>query len=206
MKINDNVFLVCKELEDGNYKYMYRKGEEDLVVIGMSSLKPQWLTIQSPVGKRIIELMKTNYNVTVDDCEVIIDLEDYDTVLHDKFDKVKMELQEEVVPFRKEDYHVKNPVELKDVPRNSDKYRKFKKKVKQRDCKCVCCGYTKDLEVHHILPYSKYRETQTAPENGVTLCHECHSKYESLFKDNICGSSLIEFIKKRTQLDEVDSK
>lgn len=206
MKINDNVFLVCKELEDGNYKYMYRKGEEDLVVIGMSSLKPQWLTIQSPVGKRIIELMKTNYNVTVDDCEVIIDLEDYDTVLHDKFDKVKMELQEEVVPFRKEDYHVKNPVELKDVPRNSDKYKKFKKKVKRRDCKCVCCGYTKDLEVHHILPYSKYRETQIAPENGVTLCHECHSKYESLFKDNICGSSLIEFIKKRTQLDEVDSK
>ena len=204
MKINDNVFLVCKELEDKNYKYMYRKGEEDLVVIGMSSLKPQWLTIQSPIGRRIIELMKTKYNITVDDCEVIIDLEDHDPALHDKFDKIKMGLQEEIIHLKEE----KNtPIKLKNIKRTSSKYSRFKNKVKERDGnKCKCCGYDKELEVHHILPYNKYKELQVDTDNGITLCHDCHLKYETLFEGNINGNTLIEFILNRTKLDEVNSK
>ncbi len=58
--------------------------------------------------------------------------------------------------------------------------RRFKRKIRQRDQKCVLCGRTKEentpkkreLSVHHI----DYNKQNTTEENCVALCNSCHTK------------------------------
>ena len=49
--------------------------------------------------------------------------------------------------------------------------------VKRDGKKCVICGSTERLEVHHIIPVSHdpARKYMYSPENGITLCHNCHA-------------------------------
>lgn len=56
-------------------------------------------------------------------------------------------------------------------------WQSIRKQAKRRDGnKCVKCSSTKQLEVHHIVPY---RFTQdNSLENLITLCHVCHAKAE----------------------------
>lgn len=50
--------------------------------------------------------------------------------------------------------------------------------IKERDGeRCVDCGATENLEVHHIIP-RKYGGSDH-PANLKTLCHNCHWKYHS---------------------------
>jgi len=61
--------------------------------------------------------------------------------------------------------------------RNSKEYRKFVKKVKKRDGqKCVICGETDFLHVHHLLPFEIYKNIRIDTANGVTLCKNCHGQ------------------------------
>lgn len=48
--------------------------------------------------------------------------------------------------------------------------------VKTRDGRCQNpgCGATQDLEAHHVYPRRRYPDLRTVPENGLTLCRECH--------------------------------
>lgn len=56
-------------------------------------------------------------------------------------------------------------------------YRKWRESVLERDHhKCVICGSTKDLEVHHIKPFAQFPEERLNIENGVTLCSACHKQ------------------------------
>jgi 5-methylcytosine-specific restriction endonuclease McrA len=44
-----------------------------------------------------------------------------------------------------------------------------------KEPECVACGRAKDLEVHHIVPYSKDHSLELDPANLVTLCADpCH--------------------------------
>lgn len=48
--------------------------------------------------------------------------------------------------------------------------------IKERDGeKCVDCGATGNLEVHHIIPRKDGGSDH--PANLKTLCHDCHWKY-----------------------------
>ena len=54
----------------------------------------------------------------------------------------------------------------------------WKAKVRARDGnKCVICGATEDLHVHHIIPVSNDTEKKYIYNvgNGVTLCSKCHA-------------------------------
>lgn len=52
----------------------------------------------------------------------------------------------------------------------------WKKRVKKRDGDmCRCCGFDRNIHVHHILPKEKYRLIQYRPLNGITLCGNCHT-------------------------------
>jgi len=54
-------------------------------------------------------------------------------------------------------------------------WRKFRKHVmKKYNDKCVLCGSTENLEVHHILPKSKYPQYEFYINNCVPLCKSCH--------------------------------
>lgn len=63
--------------------------------------------------------------------------------------------------------------------RNTYDYRKWRSKVIERDKVCQMCGSNKNLEAHHIKPFSKYPDLRLCLENGITLCRKCHRKYHA---------------------------
>jgi len=45
----------------------------------------------------------------------------------------------------------------------------------EKEPACIACGRTKDLEVHHVLPYHECPSRELDPENLATLCADpCH--------------------------------
>lgn len=74
----------------------------------------------------------------------------------------------------------------------------LKQKIKQRDSKtCLCCGkrFENHLEVHHIMPISKFPELATAPENLASLCQQCHAAYHKLYENEEGAISFATFLK-----------
>jgi len=60
--------------------------------------------------------------------------------------------------------------------RSSAEYRKFRAGVLKRDKnKCVFCGETELLCVHHIVPFTKNNALAMDVSNGQTLCESCHA-------------------------------
>lgn len=61
--------------------------------------------------------------------------------------------------------------------RNSKKMIEFKKHCLKRDnYKCIKCGKTEQLHVHHIKEFSKFPQYRFDIDNGITLCKDCHQK------------------------------
>lgn len=59
--------------------------------------------------------------------------------------------------------------------RKGVEYQNFRKAVLERDGKkCVFCGATEKLCVHHIIPFSKSSALSLDTTNGQTLCETCH--------------------------------
>jgi len=56
-------------------------------------------------------------------------------------------------------------------------YLEWQTKVKDRDgWKCVKCGSLDSLHTHHIKKWDDYPELRFDIDNGLTLCHGCHSR------------------------------
>ena len=80
--------------------------------------------------------------------------------------------------------------------RSSQSLATFKKKVKARDIHCQCCGeQEKQLQVHHIMGLSDYKELACDTNNGITLCQKCHSKYHKEY-DEVNAVTFAEFMKR----------
>lgn len=76
--------------------------------------------------------------------------------------------------------------------------KSLKSKIKDRDSKtCLCCGkkFENHLEVHHIMPISKYPELASVPENLASLCQKCHSAYHDMYKHNEGAVTFAKFLK-----------
>jgi len=62
----------------------------------------------------------------------------------------------------------------KDI-RNSKEYREWRKSVLDAwGNKCVLCGSSKLINVHHILPKKIYRKYLLDFRNGIPFCYKCH--------------------------------
>lgn len=46
---------------------------------------------------------------------------------------------------------------------------------------CACCGKTRHLQVHHIVPFRLTRDN--SPTNLIPLCRACHKRVEAVFHD-----------------------
>lgn len=46
---------------------------------------------------------------------------------------------------------------------------------------CACCGTTRHLQVHHIIPFRLTRDN--SPTNLIPLCRACHKRVETVFHD-----------------------
>ena len=62
--------------------------------------------------------------------------------------------------------------------RSSKRYRNWRNAVFLRDnYTCQGCGTKKDLQAHHIIPWSKCNDNDClrySTQNGITLCRKCH--------------------------------
>lgn len=94
-------------------------------------------------------------------------------------EEIKLEQQKTKYPIRKD-----------------EGYQDFRYTVINRDKVCQCCGTKKQLDVHHILPYSDYEDFRVDPNNGILLCRSCHTTYHRLYgyHDNINSETLNEFL------------
>ena len=57
--------------------------------------------------------------------------------------------------------------------RNSKEYKDWRKKVIERDGKCVLCDSIENLRADHIKPQSLYPELRFDINNGRTICFKC---------------------------------
>lgn len=75
--------------------------------------------------------------------------------------------------------------------RNYREYSNFIKRVLYRDnFTCLCCGKIHgDLEVHHLNGYNWCIEGRTDETNAITLCHNCHKNFHSIYGN---GNNTIE--------------
>lgn len=59
--------------------------------------------------------------------------------------------------------------------RTSARYLSWRRRVLRRDGnKCRQCFSTKQLEAHHLKPWSLFPKSRYVIKNGLTLCKKCH--------------------------------
>lgn len=103
-------------------------------------------------------------------------------------------------------------IDNKPDSRNSFEYAQWEENVKNRDnCRCVICGNTDELEVHHISPYATDYDNRINVENGITLCRRHHnarvkgSFHQDFGTHSNTPEQLLEYIKnKRLELNITD--
>ena len=79
---------------------------------------------------------------------------------------------------------------------------KYRKELEKWKCKvlvrdnwiCQRCGSEDDSQAHHIKPYNSYVEDRFNPDNGITLCKECHNLYHAIYKNDENEENLKHFI------------
>ena len=107
----------------------------------------------------------------------------------------------------------KKIIDNEPTSRNSFEYIMWENDIKKRDDnKCVICGNSLDIEVHHIIPYSNDYDNRINVDNGICLCKRHHnSKINGSFH-NVYGTvnntpeQLLEYIKtKRKELGITDT-
>ena len=59
-------------------------------------------------------------------------------------------------------------------------WRRIRKEVLKRDGKCMHCGTTKKLEVHHIIPFRISKSNSM--NNLIVLCKSCHTREDARFR------------------------
>ena len=77
-------------------------------------------------------------------------------------------------------------------------HTKFKKKIK----KCMKCGRSSELEIHHIIPIRKGGTNRI--DNLVLLCKRCHEKADKYGNEeqlNKCRERIFNERKKKTPLE-----
>jgi hypothetical protein len=59
-------------------------------------------------------------------------------------------------------------------------YKLWRTRVLNRDkWTCQQCGCKKQLQAHHLIPWSQSKELRFAVSNGLTLCFDCHKLTDS---------------------------
>ena len=205
--------LITKEVEvrlcSANIRYYENLGYE------IPRRPNQWGRIGVPIGATITVKVKdlpkgssTQVNTNCDCCgrEKMMKYGQYNKISHDGFtycyDCTLTVLR------TGEKSHRWNPNitdEERELGRNYPEYVDFIKRVMDRDnYTCQCCGQKHgDIEVHHMDGYDWCIEKRTDDTNGITLCHNCHGNFHSIYGygDNTRGQfeewfgKAVEFVK-----------
>ena len=68
-----------------------------------------------------------------------------------------------------------SPDTIKNLRRGSNYYHYRQEVLKKDENRCIVCGITENIEVHHIYPFASYPHDRFNPETGICLCSEHHS-------------------------------
>ena len=77
---------------------------------------------------------------------------------------------------------------------DSEKLRKWAKRVKDRDKKCLVCDSTENLTAHHLFGKGIYRGIAYETSNGATMCESCHNKFHNEYKNNCNPENFKKFL------------
>lgn len=59
--------------------------------------------------------------------------------------------------------------------RNSPEYAEWRMNIFKKDWfTCQCCGGRKNIQAHHIVPFSECEDLRLDTSNGMCLCRDCH--------------------------------
>lgn len=102
------------------------------------------------------------------------------------------------------DVHIHTAETKKEVSvhtiRTSNAVSTAKKRVKERDGVCKCCGdigVDGHLEIHHIFPVANYKDLASDENNMVALCPSCHARYHNRYSlDDVNPVTFAEFLRK----------
>lgn len=108
------------------------------------------------------------------------------------------------------DVHIHTAETKKEVSihsiRTSSAVTSAKKRVKERDKVCKCCGNIDvdgHLEIHHIFPVAKYKELAADESNMVALCQSCHARYHNRYDlSDVNPITFAEFLRKNCKKEE----
>lgn len=90
-------------------------------------------------------------------------------------------------------------------PKRSPLWPKVRKDHLSKNPFCAACGSKKDLEVHHIEPFSINPDRELDPSNLITLCSKyCHFSIGHLMDYNSWNINVIEDA--RVYLDKVTNR
>ena len=65
--------------------------------------------------------------------------------------------------------------ELYPFDRNDKRVREWKEKVLEKG-QCEICGLKENLEAHHYIKWSEFPIGRIDVNNGMCLCHKCHTE------------------------------
>ena len=83
------------------------------------------------------------------------------------------------------------------IDRESREYREWRKYHLKKQDKCVVCGHTENLQVHHQFCVKQYPELIVDKGNGVVLCKHCHRKFHEIYGvDGTTPANFAEFQRK----------
>lgn len=110
------------------------------------------------------------------------------SLIKDNLDKlIPIDLfNEEILSFGIREKNQKNNL---NIDRNTPEYFAWKESVLRRDnYTCQCCGFTENLQAHHIENYADNEDLRIDVDNGITLCEGCHAVYSMGSFHNIFGT------------------
>jgi hypothetical protein len=110
------------------------------------------------------------YDVLID-CVAVL-LGDYDSIRKKAAHiLLKYFAPEDLYEFVMQEVEKEAPV----TDRRDPRVVKWRNEILKHGC-CECCGSMDDLEAHHVLYWSESPKDRINLNNGMCLCHECHTK------------------------------
>ena len=89
----------------------------------------------------------------------------------------KKEKLSEQIGIKHPSYNPNITDEERRFQRKNYEYKKFVKDVLKRDVVCQVCGKNKNLVVHHLYAFKKYKELRYESNNGIVLCKKHHKQF-----------------------------
>ena len=69
------------------------------------------------------------------------------------------------------------PRQNREIGKEATERKRLKNQlIRERGQKCEICGFVGGVQLHHVLPYSKFPQLAGNPDNVKLVCMKCHNE------------------------------